>query len=141
MKLSVIKGTVFGVVFLTALVIFAILTNRGNMDMTAKMEDATLPLVYLNVEDREVNCLAGYKNIMQTAYVQDCITPLPQDRTLSLSIEENGVGTKKIGYELRSIDGQRLIENNEVTEFEREDNMLFVNLKFKDLLEILFAKL
>ncbi len=135
MKLSVIKGTVFGVVFLAALVIFAILTNRGNMDMTAKMEDATLPLVYLNVEDREVNCLAGYKNIMQTAYVQDCITPLPQDRTLSLSIEENGVGTKKIGYELRSIDGQRLIENNEVTEFEREDNMLFVNLKFKDLLE------
>ena len=135
MKLSVIKGTVFGLVFLAALVTFAILTNRGNMDMTAKMEDATLPLVYLMVEDREVNCLVGYKEAMETACVQDCITPLPKDRTLEISIKENGVGTTKIGYELRSIDGQRLIENSEEEEFERKDNVLSVDLKFKDLLE------
>ena len=104
MKLSVIKGIVFGAVFLIALITFGILTNRGNMDMTAKMEDATLPLVYLEVDGREVICLAGYKEAMQTAYVQDCITPLSQDRALNLSIKENGVATKKIGYELRSID-------------------------------------
>lgn len=135
MKLSVIKGAVFGTVFLIAVIVFAVLTNRGNMDMTAQMEDATLPLVYLDVEGREVNCLMGYKESMQTAYVQDCITPLPQDRTLNLSIAENSVGTEKIEYELRSIDGQRLIENNEVKEFERKDNVISAELKFKDLLE------
>lgn len=135
MKLSVIKGIVFGAVFLIALITFGILTNRGNMDMTAKMEDATLPLVYLEVDGREVNCLAGYKEAMQTAYVQDCITPLSQDRALNLSIKENGVATKKIGYELRSIDGQRLIENNEVTDYERNESTISVKLKFKDLLE------
>ena len=135
MKLSVVKGVVFGTMFLIALITFGILTNRGNMDMTAKMEDATLPLVYLDVDGKEVNCLMGYKDAMQTAYVQECITPLLQDRTLNLSVEEYGVGTKRIEYELRSIDGQRLIENNEVTDYERKENVISANLKFKDLLE------
>ena len=54
MKLSVIKGIVWSAVFLVALVIFALLTNRGNMDMTAKMENATLPLIYLNVEGHQL---------------------------------------------------------------------------------------
>lgn len=135
MKLSVIKGTVFGVVFFIALIMFGILTNRGNMDMTAKMEEATLPYVYLDVADREVNCLYGYCNPIETAYIQDCITPLPEDRSLSLSIVENGDKVENIAYELRSIDGNRLIESNTIGEFDREENILSANIKFKDLLE------
>ena len=44
MKLSVVKGSVWGLTFLIALTVFGILTNRGNMDTTADMENATLPL-------------------------------------------------------------------------------------------------
>ena len=75
MKLSVLKSVVFGAVFLISLIVFTFLTNRGNMDMTAKMEDATLPLIYLDVNGREVNCLAGYQEKMQVAYVQECTNP------------------------------------------------------------------
>lgn len=135
MKLSVVKGVVWGVVFFVAMIIFGLLTNRGNMDMTAKMEDATLPLVYLDVAGREVNCLTGYKESMETAYVQDCITPLPQERTLNLTLKENGVKAEKFEYELRSIDGQRLIENGEIQNIERDENSVSASLKFKDLLE------
>lgn len=135
MKKSVVKGIVFGVVFLVAMIVFGLLTNRGNMDMTAKMEDATLPLVYLEVSGREVNCLMGYKESMETAYVQDCITPLPTDRSLNFTLEENGVQAEKVEYELRSIDGQRLIENGVIENISRSENVVSGNLKFKDLLE------
>lgn len=135
MKLSVLKGIVWGVVFAVSLIIFGLFTNRGNLDMTAKMEDATLPFIYLDVEGREVNCLFGYKESMETAYVQNCITPLPIERTLNFTLVENGVVAKKLEYELRSIDGQRLIENGEVENTTRDENKVFASLKFKDLLE------
>lgn len=135
MKLSVLKGIVWGVVFAVSLIIFGLFTNRGNLDMTAKMEDATLPFIYWDVEGREVNCLFGYKESMETAYVQNCITPLPIERTLNFTLVENGVVAKKLEYELRSIDGQRLIENGEVENTTRDENKVFASLKFKDLLE------
>lgn len=135
MKLSVVKGVVWSAIFVVSLFIFGIFTNRGNMDMTAKMEDATLPLVYLDVAGRKVNCLAGYKEPMETAYVQDCITPLSIDRTLDFTVVESGVAVEKLEYELRSIDGQRLIENGAVENTLREETEVVASLKFKDLLE------
>ena len=135
MKMSVIKGAVFGVVFFVAVIVFGVLTNRGNMDMTGKMEDATLPLAYLEVDGKAVNCLAGYRSAVKTAYVQDCITPLPTDRILNFSVIENGVKIDKLTYELRSIDGQRLIENAEVSNLQQEEGCIYAEIKFKDLLE------
>ena len=135
MKLSVIKGIVWTAVFLVAMVIFGLLTNRGNMDMTAKMEDATLPLVCLDVNGRKVNCLSGYSGDVEGKYVQESITPLSKDRVLKFSITENGAKTEQTEYELRSIDGERLIENGVVENVVRDGNSLEANIKFKDLLE------
>ena len=135
MKLSVVKGSVWGVTFLIALIVFGIFTNRGNMDTTAEMENATLPVIYLDVEGREVNCLFGYKEPVQTAYVQNCLTPIPKDRTLDITVQENGLKVDAVEYELRSIDGQRLIEKTTVTDLVRKDGRLSAKLKFKDLLE------
>lgn len=135
MKRSIIKTVIFGLVFLVGLVVFGVLTNRGNMDMTAKMEEATLPLVSVKLEGRSVNYLSGYKNAMQTAYVQDCITALSKERMIEITIQENGVKIDNVGYELRSVDGQRLIENNETADYEKKDGVFQAKLKFKDLLE------
>lgn len=135
MKRSVLKSALFGTVFFISLIVFTFLTNRGNMDMTAKMEDATLPLIYLDVKGREVNCLAGYQEKMQVAYVQECITPLPTDRTLNFTLVENGLEINALEYELRSIDGQRLIEKGIVNELSKDEGEISAGIKFKDLLE------
>ena len=127
MKIPVLKTVVFSVVFLISLVVFTFLTNRGNMDMTAKMSDATLPLIYLDVNEREVNCLVGYREEMEASYVQECITPLSLDRTLNFTVVKNGLDVKEIEYKLRSIDGHRLIENGVIAKVN--------SIKFKDLLE------
>lgn len=135
MKRSVIKGAVFGIVFFIALIVFGVITNRGNLDMTATMEEATLPYIYMNVADREVNCLYGYCNPLSTSYVQDCITPLTNERSVGLSIVENGDKVERIAYELRSIDGSRLIESQELSDWERKENIIKTSIKLKDLLE------
>ena len=135
MKLSVIKGIVWSIVFVMALIIFGLLTNRGNMDMTAKMEEATLPLVYLNLDGRDINCVSGYKDEMEVAYVQQCITPLSNDRMVYFFVEENGAKVKKTEYELRSMDGQRLIENGVVEKTTNIDGKISASIKLKDLLE------
>ncbi len=135
MKFSVTKCVVYGIVFLVATIFFAILTNRGNMDMTAEMEKATLPLVYLDVDGREVNCLFGHTEPMKTSYVQNSITPMASDRILNLRLDENGDSILNISYELRSIDGSRLIESNTISEYEKEENSITLNIKLKDLLE------
>lgn len=127
MKIPVLKTVVFSVIFLISIVVFTFLTNRGNMDMTAKMSDATLPLIYLDVNERKVNCLAGYQEEMEASYVQECITPLSPDRILNFTLVENGLDVKEIEYKLRSVDGHRLIENGVI-----EDKN---SIKFKDLLE------
>ena len=127
MKIPVLKTVVFSTIFLVSLVVFTFLTNRGNMDMTAKMSDATLPLIYLDVNEREVNCLVGYREEMEASYVQECITPLSLDRTLNFKVDKNGTNIKEIEYKLRSIDGHRLIENGVIGKVN--------SIKFKDLLE------
>ena len=127
MKIPVLKTVVFSTIFLVSLVVFTFLTNRGNMDMTAKMSDATLPLIYLDVNEREVNCLVGYREEMEASYVQECITPLSLDRTLNFTVVKNGLDVKEIEYKLRSIDGHRLIENGVIAKVN--------SIKFKDLLE------
>ena len=127
MKIPVLKTVVFSTIFLVSLVVFTFLTNRGNMDMTAKMNDATLPLIYLDVNEREVNCLVGYREEMEASYVQECITPLALDRTLNFKVDKNGTNIKEIEYKLRSIDGHRLIENGVIGKVN--------SIKFKDLLE------
>ena len=127
MKIPVLKTVVFSTIFLVSLVVFTFLTNRGNMDMTAKMSDATLPLIYLDVNEREVNCLVGYREEMEASYVQECITPLSLDRTLNFTVVKNGLNVQEIEYKLRSIDGHRLIENGVIAKVN--------SIKFKDLLE------
>jgi len=60
MKKTIIKLAAFAIAFVVALFISNILLNRGNTDMTAQMSPATLPVIYMNVNDEYVNPLHGY---------------------------------------------------------------------------------
>ena len=55
-----IKLSVTFVLFLISLFVSNIVLNRGNTDMTAEMSKATLPIVYMNVNDEYINPLHGY---------------------------------------------------------------------------------
>ena len=50
MKKTVIKGIAFVVIFVISLVVFSMVANQGNGDMTAPMPAASLPTMAI-VED------------------------------------------------------------------------------------------
>ena len=107
----------------------------GNTDSTAEMAGATLPLIYMEQNGRDLNLLHGYTKSMDAASIRDAVYLLPQDRTVSFRVEYPDTKVQKVYYELRSVDTTRLIEDGELTDYSRKGRMLTVDLKLKDLLD------
>lgn len=135
MKKAVIKGIVFALTFFAALLAAGKIMNQGNHDMTAEMSPAGFPVVYMLAEEVYYNELHGYEQPMDTAYMRDTITALDADRGVAFAIELYGETLTRLAYELRSVNGERLIENGELTEYAEQGSRIVASVKLKDLLE------
>lgn len=135
MKNGLIKIVVCIVSFLVSLYVIGAIMNRGNTDTTMEMPKASYPLIYINYEGEHINCLHGYRNEMEPALMRETITPLTEDRRLSLYIEKYDNPIHGISYEVRSIDGSRLIENTEVFNYKEGNTSISVDIQLKDLIE------
>ena len=109
--------------------------NQGNVDMTAQMGPATYPLVYVLMGDRQLNSLRGYAEPMETSYFRESLTPLMDGRRLTMRIDKYGNIIEGLIFEVRSIDGSRLIESTEITEYEERRNSITFDINIKDLIE------
>ncbi|HOO28804.1 MAG TPA: hypothetical protein PLU43_10095 [Lachnospiraceae bacterium] len=135
MKKALIKLSVFLAVFLISVIVFSKIINRGNTDLTAEMSAATLPVLYMNVNDEYVNCLHGYTVEMEGNYLRGALTPLQANRTVSFRADTYGAVISKVAYEVRSMDMQRLIEDTVVTGFSYADDVITAEIPIKDLIE------
>lgn len=135
MKKAIIKGIVIGAVFFIALFVISNVVNQGNNDLTVEMAKATYPLVYMEKDNIRYNCLHGYGKVMDTSFERENITVLDENRSTDVYVETFGNEMVSIGYEVRSVDGSRLIETGEVSEYsEREDGISFT-ISLKDLID------
>jgi len=132
---SFIKIVSIITVFIASVLVSDKLMNSGNTDMTTEMGVATLPIVYMNVNDEYVNPLHGYTVDMDGSYLRGEITPLKANREVDILIDTYGAVVSKVGYEVRSKDMQRLIESTEIESYSFEDNMITATLPIKDLIE------
>lgn len=135
MKKTLIKRIVFVLVFFLTIIIIDQLLNKKNADISREMLPATLPVVSVQMGEYTVNTMHGFTEIRKVAYTKDSLTPISRDRTLSLAVDMFGTKVEKIAYEVRSIDGERLIEGGEISEYQKEDDRLWVSLQLKDLIE------
>lgn len=135
MKKSLIKAVAFICTFLISIMIVSRVMNQGNTDMTAEMRPAAFPLVYMNISGEKVNCLHGYAQEMEGNYLRDMITVVPEGRTVQFEIEKYNADIAGVFYELRSVDGERLIENGEVTNRQEETDSIQASITLKDLIE------
>lgn len=134
MSKKVIKPIVLVVVFIAALFIFCITTNKGNKDMTTKLADATLPVMWFNNGENKINELHGYTKEMNPAQMRDSIVPVDDSRTLSLSVSTYGMAIDGISYKIRSIDGKRLVADDEVAKFSNKNNTIQANVAIPNVL-------
>ncbi len=135
LKRRAIKLSVTFVLFLISLFVSNIFLNRGNTDMTTEMNKATLPIVYMNVNDEYINPLHGYCTEMEGNYLRGPITPLMANRSVSFRADLYDAVIAKVSYEVRPVDMSRLIEDTEVSDFTYDGDVIYATAVLKDLIE------
>lgn len=135
MRKSTIKIIVLPVIFIVAVILFSIMTNQTNEDLTTEMANATLPVVTLYENQTAVNELYGYTGEMDAAYMRDTITPVDESRLLPVTIQTYQTAVDKISYEIRSMDAKRLIANADVTSYKEKKGTIELSLTIQNLLE------
>lgn len=135
MKKYLIKGFIVIVMFFLSLFVISGIMNQGNTDMTVEMAKATFPVVSMVYGGRQINPMHGYGEEMEVNYMRDSITPLGSGRQLSLIMECYGRKVEGLSYEVRTVDGSRLIESTQVEDFNQEKDTLRASFVLKDLIE------
>ncbi len=135
MRRAIIKGCLLGIIFVAALMLISMIMNQGNTDMTTEMGEATFPVISMSVEGHRVNNLHGYAENMDCAYLRDTLQPVESDRKIAVRMDTYGTKVAHVGFEVRSLDGERLVESTEVTEYAEDDSGISFDIILKDLIE------
>lgn len=135
MRITLIKGAIVIIVFFSALFVISNLMNKGNADMTTEMGAATYPVVAMNYGGFRINVLHGYRETMEVSQMRESLTPLVSGRKVNLDIDTYGNRVDGIRFEVRSVDGARLIEDTTVEEYEQTNDQVKASFGIKDLIE------
>lgn len=135
MSKRAIKILVLVIVFIGALITFSIVTNQVNEDLTTTMSDASLPVMRFYMDGAKVNELHGYVKEMDALKMRDTITPISATREVNIGIDTYGKSIDNIVYEIRSMDGNRLVADTEITDYQVTGNKVNINLTFENILE------
>lgn len=135
MKKGLIKAAVLTAVFFLTLVIAGGISNQNQLDLTTEMDEATLPVILLYNENEQMNELHGYRMQMNATGMRDTITPLSRNKEIPLLVRTYGYRIDSISYEIRSIDGVRLISDGNITAFEEKDEQIRTSIPVQSLLE------
>ncbi len=118
MNKKVMKPLVLSVLFLAALIFFSITTNQDNKDLTAGMPEATLPVVQFYQDGTSVARLHGYLTQMDVTAMRDSVVPVDKKRKLPMTVDTYGSTVDNIRYEIRSLNGERLVARSDVTDYD-----------------------
>ncbi len=134
MKKIIVKWVIFLLTFVIALLVAGRVMNHDNQNMTMELSEASFPVITLEKGDILYNEIHGYAQAMDIACQRGTIAELGENRELIFRIDTYGAELAGIRMEVRSRDGQRLIENTEITGFEQGD-VIRVETALKDLIE------
>ena len=135
MNRSWIKRIVALVVFVISVFVVDYIMNKDNSELTMDMPKATLPVVSVLSGDYKINTMSGYTSRREEAYTKDCITPISADRKISLVIDTYQADIESVSYEVRSIDGHRLVEEGDITVLQKMPDKIQFSIQLKDLTE------
>ena len=135
------KIIIHAVVLIAVFVLTVFLTNKWNnlgMDeVSAEMDRPTLPLVYMEADGMEINCLHGYTSSIDVSLFHDSITPIGSDQVVTFRLENLDMEFNSVGYEVRSIDGSSLIENGSVDDLTKNSGSFYATTTLRmDLLPL-----
>ena len=138
MKRTLIKARnlILHILFLAALFAGAVLffertINRLTPDAAETMADSTFPLIYMERNGIQFNCLHGFSREMDHAFIRDSITPLSSDRQIGIAARTFGASIESISYEVLTLDGEESLENTQVIKTESDNEYVRAQLKLQ----------
>ena len=114
-KKIAVRASVLTAVFIMAVIVFSYLTNRGNTDMSADMDGATLPRISFVTEGYEINSIPGYKNDMEIPSMRDTLTPV-ENREIELHLEKYYTQVQKMTWQVFTLDGEKCLQQETLKE-------------------------
>ena len=78
----------------------------------------------ISFDGRDINEMHGYIDEMEVNYMRESLTPLATGRRVSLTVDCYDSTISNIAYEVRSIDGTRLIEDTKIEEYVQQDGKI-----------------
>lgn len=135
MKKRIIRHIVMIAVFVIAISAFGFTMNQTNEDLTTTMAAPTLPTVSFCYQDVELNELHGYVAKMDMTKMRDSILPIANDRKVDLIVHAYGNQIAYVSYEIRSMDGKRLVADAILTEYDRGQNDVSCSFEIQNILE------
>ncbi len=133
-RLTILKTIYFFVVLLVAIIVISRFANGDNADMSAPMGKATLPVVTLSSGGREINPLHGYISEMDLSYLRGTIMPIGANREVHVKINTYGTDVWSPYFEVRSINGDSLVESTNITDYREDSNRIEGSFQLKDLI-------
>ncbi len=119
---------IFGLLVIFLAVIVVLLLKKSGVDTKPEnammMKEATLPIVYPCYDDVRINCLHGYVSAVDIMSTRGTLTPLNDDRLLSVQIDTYGSEVTGISYEIRSMDMARVLEKTTVEDWEEDSEVI-----------------
>jgi hypothetical protein len=126
---------ILGVVFLGALVTFSVWINKENKEMASGMAEASFPVIHFLYEDTDINEIHGYVNEMNLGTMRDAVTPIDASNQLHLEISSPEREIENIAYEIRSIEEDHLLVNNNKTDFVIKGDVISCDITLPSLFE------
>ncbi len=137
MKAVLTKIVILIVVFVAVIAGFMIVTYEGKpeREKSAIMGEATLPVINFNICSRDVNYIYGYTMDMNVSFMRDSLTVVDKSGIIDFTVNRYDNNIVGISYEIRSTDGKRLIEDDELEEWEVTDEEVNANIKLTSLIK------
>ena len=136
MKKILIHILTLAAVFVLAVFGISYYLNQGTTDTTETMAKASFPLVYMTSGGTKLNCLHGYSKSMDVTAMRDTLTPLEDDRTLTIQVEPYQNKINEISYTIMSSDGEKILEKTKVNKLTEDGSYVTAALQMQDTLLI-----
>ncbi len=110
-------------IFILAVLFFEKMMEGISTEEASDMAQTTFPLIYMQRNDTEFNCLHGYAEEMDPTTMRGSITPLSADRSIDVKVDTFAGSLESLSYQVYDPDGQEL-ENTQVLHL-TEDNGVY----------------
>lgn len=132
-KIGVLLG-----VFIIAVAIYFIWAQGSAVKKAeivyTSMEEPSLPVVYAEMFGKRTNRMHGFMEDQSKPAGRGPLTVLPQDRRLTVQVDEYGNEIETVRYEIRSLDQEQLVERTDVESWNSIDGKMSVILPIQNLL-------